>query len=176
MSSLPRIATLVALIVAGCAMHEPRDDLTLDMDDLAGWMVADTEMREFSEITNYVPAGETSEVWTELVSVQALDLDQPRLPPTPEAHAATARERLEELCPDMQFELIKQTPVEVVYAWSIVDCSGQDDQHELGRILDGPRTRFRIAVDSRQPFSEADRARWLDFLTMAHIEDSSAEP
>ena len=89
-------------------------------------------------VTEYVPAGETVENWSELITVHSII--GAAQDSTAEDFIALIRDPLLDYCPSAMWNVIRQSPDELVAEWRTIGCVGpfdSDDQYELVRVVWG---------------------------------------
>jgi hypothetical protein len=119
-------------------------------------------------IIEYVLGGETTNNWTELVTVQSFK-------GTPENTKAEnimekIKQNLKSLCPDIKFTVFYKKQNDLLYEWSITDCPRDKDQHEIARILLGKNGLHIIHyVTKKVPISPKTRQQWIKLIKAANL-------
>ena len=166
LASMASLAALLLLLTAACAT--PLETVRLDLDEGDRWVVGHAQ--DFGSgrgtIVEWIRPGDSIDDWEELVTVQFLEGS----PLSPERGVAALEEDLRRRCPDVRWEILTEALFAVTYEWSISGCEGQDDQHELARLLQGNEGLHRVAYTRKGPRLDAEtRERWLERLTAAFV-------
>lgn len=161
-------APLGALLLAACAAAPGgREALVFDLD--GGWRIGDfKEVPSTYGITEFVREGDAIGYWRELVTVQNFS-------GAPQESPEKALERLRIVhdrdCPGAsEWSVISGDAASILYEWRSRPCLGYPSLHEVARIVDGRRSRFRIAYTKRAPeMSAEERARWIAWAAKAGV-------
>jgi len=121
-----------------------RDRLGFDLDGKP-WKRVSQQGAGATTLTEFVRPDETLASWHEMLTMQTFE----RGATSPTDAQAALRARMLERCPAATWQTIRQDSASVLYEWRIAGCAGQDDQHEVARIIDSPRTRMRVAYTYR---------------------------
>ncbi len=170
--SFPSLA-LTALALASCAMAKPHhtaDQLVYRIPDHAAqhWRVAAVPNEDpNSTIVARVREGEDAARWHEMVISEThhktwggQGVEQ--------ALAALQQQREKACQKPLEWKILRQEPASIIYEGHAKACAGQEPVYEIGRIIDGTDTRFRLAVLSHDPAPATDqRAKWLTMLQEA---------
>jgi len=117
-------------------------------------------------LVEYVQVDEDIEHWTQRITIQFLE----GVRTTPEQTGAALRGQLLANCPTLTWIVLENTPDSFLYEWRTAGCPGQDDQHEVARLLRGNDGMHRVAYTVRCPrMDETRRALWLDRLSAAYV-------
>ena len=160
------ILSIIGVTLASCA-SVPLETAYVPAD-VTGWDVGYAkDVRGQGNIVEYVKAPETINNWTKLITIQFLEgyKERPR----------TVMDRLESSmrgrCPDVQWSVINETETTVLYEWKIEGCHGQDDQHEISKLLKGNDGVHRAAYAEKEAsIDTVIRQRWVDWLSKAYVE------
>jgi len=127
---------------------------------------------ESQAITEYVLEGETVENWTELVTAhQFLGLQNQV---TLKAFMEIMQKDLYKTCPSARWEIISESPEELIYAWQLTHCEGQDNQYEIARLIRGKTAVHLIRYTHKSPVLDAQRYEiWLTLLKNAELKTIS---
>ena len=171
----------------GCATAAPKTDY-LSMPPLGtGWKVARTrEQPGVQRFREFVREGETLASWSEIVSWHSLKKG-PIAPPV-ETELDDQKAFLQELCPDLVWNVVERRGNAIVYEWRIADCKpsrpaleklarGQGpfrpdpgvtlesftvDQHAIALYIEGRWTVRRIVYTMKvRELAAAKREEWI---------------
>ena len=137
------VLMLHALALSGCAAKAPQpwESVNLAFDGRQ-WSIAYEDANEHEKLVQYLPAGQSLDDWQEMVMTRGFKGVQNTTPP-PDALAAD-RKLIEKQCKDVQWNLIEDSPDDVVYEVIHRDCVERQPAHEIGRFLvpDAPFVEF----------------------------------
>lgn len=133
---------------------------------LEGWQLGWHGAVVESHTLEWVTGGETVDNWTQLFSVQRMVV------PAEIAAGQYARLLLESLrhrCGGLQSTVLDDGRDSALYEWSVAGCPGEEDQHELVRVLRTGDYVFRIAYTRKASAIAAEaREQWLSVLRQVH--------
>lgn len=170
MNALQRLA-LAALALLGPSCASSGETLFVPADS-AEWSLAHqvqpNRLLGRPGLREFVPAGESIEAWSRLLTIQNLEGDSR----APRALMDGLRERMAERCPDVAWEVLDESEDSVSYEWSIEGCGDHDDQHELARITRGNLGLYRVALTAKGNSLDPElRAAWLETIDGAFVLD-----
>ena len=134
----------------------------------SGWKVGHAnDVPGKGSITEFVRESENIQNWTQLVTIQFL-----------EKHYIDARvfmaglqQTMRNRCPDVDWKVLEETVTDVLYEWSVSDCSEAQTQHEIARLLEGNEGLHRVAyTEKSSEIDSAVRMQWIDLLKSAYVE------
>jgi hypothetical protein len=132
-----------------------------------GWKLGHGSNRAGRTIAEFIPTSESIRSWSRMFTIQFLEGE--RSPPA--AVMKVLQSQMLGRCPNTKWVIVSEDAVSVTYEWSIADCSGQADQHEVARLLKGNDGVHRIAYVRKVSQLEADeRERWLKWFADAYVE------
>ena len=100
--------------------------------DDRNWKVGNQAAEGTDMIIEYVLEEETTENWTELVTVHRFLGLQKQM--TLEQYVDNVKAELLKTCPALNWYVIGLGEEDLMYAWRIQNCAGQPDQYEITRI------------------------------------------
>jgi hypothetical protein len=163
-----RILFVTSLALGACASagRAYHDRLAFDLDGRP-WKEAYHAEVEWLSTTEFVLPGDTITDWHELVTIQTKDREKMKLPPVG-SQVADLRGKMLARCPAATWTELAADSSSVLYEWRISSCAGQDDQHELSRMFDGPHTRVRVAYTRKGgAMPDSIRTEWIERLRAA---------
>src|ERR1700694_2397816 len=145
----PALWFAVTLLCGPVAMAGDRDSLELVLDDQeqAKWEVGYSKQSGDITITEFVPKGETVKNWTKMLTIQGFRKSWGS--PSVQALAEGFKKGLAQKCQGVIWNVIENQKNEIVYEWSVENCSGVEDQHEIAKCIQGRWTQFRVAYTSK---------------------------
>lgn len=158
------LALVLAAWLAGCAtaletVHVPADN--------AGWKFASGSDRTGRTLAEFVPAGESAQRWSRLLTIQFLEGERR----SPQAVMEQLKATLQARCPDSSWTVIHQDDWSVLYEWKTAACGNQPEQHEIARLLKGNEGVHRIAyVEMVRDISAPVHRQWVLAFMNAHVE------
>jgi hypothetical protein len=125
------------------------------------WEVSSrTEGQEYL-LMEWVLQGEKAAAWTELISAQAFDKHQSKFPP-PEAAMEQLKAVMRLRCPETIWQVLERRDDSILYEWRTTPCAVQPMQHQIARIFDGVKNRYRLAYTAKVPELVPDlRQAWI---------------
>ncbi len=136
--------------------------------DARRWKVGMRKDRPEMGFSAYVPEGQTTEQWTEIVMVQFFPGQQDKA--NPDGFALSAQQTLLGQCPGTKFNVLSSTKDDIVYGWSRAACPAQPDQSEIVRVAraaDG-MVVLHYAVKNGNPPNELMEA-WIGRIRSAQL-------
>ena len=147
-----------------------RESLGFDLDGKP-WKKVSQQADRATTLTEFVRPEESLASWHEMLTMQSFERGSAGPASAADAQSAL-RARMLERCPGATWEALRQDSASVLYEWRIVGCAGQDDQHEVARIIDSPRTRMRVAYTYRGGvMPDSVREGWVKRLGEANWEN-----
>ena len=138
-----------------------------DRDFLDKWQVGHDQQFDGGVITEWVPMGETVESWSKMFT--SLNLAKTDLP-SAEDSMKLLRDRMAKRCPNVIWNVIEKNKQDILFEWRIENCSGNADQHNLQKILDGKWNQFHLMYVRKVKELPADeREQWLKGLRTSKI-------
>jgi hypothetical protein len=124
-------------------------------------------------ITEYVLEGETVENWTELVTAHHFMGLQSQV--TLKSFMEIMQKDLYRSCPSVRWEVINESPEDLIYFWQLTDCAGQDNQYEIARLILGKTAIHLVRYTHKSPVLDSRRYEiWLALLKNAELKTVSA--
>ncbi len=129
--------------------------------DKRQWKLGYQDSRANQVIAEFVLEGETVQNWTELVTAQLFI----GLRSEPRYYVEYVKKETARTCPGAKFEILREAPYDVTYAWSIRGCAAAADQAEVARVvlgLDGTHVLHYAVKTGEWP--AAERQKWQECL------------
>lgn len=144
----------------------------LEFPLLPDWDFANSQESPHQTITEFVGSGEDIDNWSRLLAVTTHGKDGS----LPDLHAYYEHVRAvrEAMCPGMtQWTIIEQTANSIIYeSRTTKACRDHPAQHELGRLLEGTDSWYRVSITLRgTELSEETRKKWIELLQVAGIKE-----
>ncbi|MBI1883558.1 MAG: hypothetical protein HYS08_05070 [Chlamydiae bacterium] len=159
---MKRLLYLLVLLVSMPPLSQAEETLQPTFDGRP-WKMGYQAHDESQNITEYVLEGETVDNWTELVTVHQFKNLQ---------NKTTLKELMERMqsdlyraCPATRWEILNETPEDIVYTWQLKNCPDDEDQYEVARLILGKSAIYLIRYTHKA--SKIDRERytvWLNLL------------
>ncbi len=134
--------------------------------DERNWKIGYQDVRNSQVIAEFVVDGENVNHWTELVTAQLFI----GLRSEPRYYVEYVKQKVLATCPSTQWQLLNQTPYDVMYAWSVKGCASAPDQSEIARVIlgvDGMHV-LHYAVKEAEMSAE-NRQKWIGCLQASQI-------
>ena len=113
-------------------------------------------------VSESVPADESFELWTRMVTIQFLEGSEA----TPHELMDRILARHSARCPELVSNLIREDELGVIYEWRIDACPAAPDQHEVARVFTGEEGLHRVAYVQKGPVMPDEvRAEWIERLS-----------
>jgi hypothetical protein len=158
---------LGTLFIAGCA-STPIEAIVTEQN-LAGWKAGNQQDlgRGKGTIVELIPVSESIDKWQHLATIQFLEGEHRTPKLLMEALEASMKTR----CPtSTDWRVISEEPHSVTYEWRIHSCTGQENQTEISRILQGYDGLHRIAYTEKgDTMSPENREFWMKVLGKAYV-------
>lgn len=136
--------------------------------DGRAWKIGYEAHNDSQAITEYVIEGETVENWTELVTRHRFLGLQNKV--TLKSFMETMQKDLYRTCPSMRWEIINESPEDLIYTWQIQDCPGQDNQYEIARLILGKEAVHLVRYTHKSPVLDPERYEvWMALLKNAAL-------
>jgi hypothetical protein len=119
-------------------------------------------------ITEWVLPGQNVKAWSELVTVQSFH----GLPATttPEQMMTNTRDRLLKVEPQAKWTVLRKTPTEAEYWWSVHGSDANADQVEVARIVKGKEALHLVRYTvKQQELDDGDPTLWLTRMRRARL-------
>ena len=146
------------------------DNLTCPLPGQDAWDLQHASHSEDarSAIVELPGKGQTVENWRELSTQQTFD--RKYYPDAPEVFMNKLKAKMQARCPNVDWRVLQQDAHSILYEWSITNCPGNEDQHEVARILSGPYSTWRAALTSKvKDLPAQERDEWIKSLSEAKI-------
>ncbi|PIK94984.1 hypothetical protein SYN60AY4M2_05955 [Synechococcus sp. 60AY4M2] len=130
--------------------------------DVGEWAFADRQVTETATLTVLIRPEASLASWREMLSVMNV-----QVPKLPRFLANNMRNNLLEYCPQTMWEFHRESEEDVLYEFRSAGCRGQVagiQEHEIGRITQGPDGPVRIAYAAKPEMTPEMRSRWLNLL------------
>lgn len=98
------------------------------------WVIGSKQKLPGGSVVAWVPEGQNVNQWQELITVQVLPFESGN---SPKKFAKQMRKDILKVCRNASWETVKESSEEVLYEWQAQNCTGQTDQVEIGRIIQG---------------------------------------
>jgi hypothetical protein len=138
---------LAVLVIAGCA-STPLEAIVTEQK-LAGWKVGSQKDlgRGRGTIVELIPASESIDQWQQLATIQFFEGEHR----TPQVVMRALETSMKTRCPtSTEWRVSGEELHSVPYEWRIHSCTGQDNQTEISRILQGNDGLHRIAYTEKE--------------------------
>ncbi|MFT0814647.1 hypothetical protein [Synechococcus sp. OH20] len=132
------------------------------IEGLGEWVFADHQVLEGLTLTLLTRPGESLSSWSEMLSVMDIHVEG-----SPRLVANRLRDDLLANCLQMTWEFHWEGEEDVLYEFRSAGCRGQAagiQEHEIGRITQGPDGPVRIAYATKPEMTPEIRSRWLNLL------------
>jgi len=160
------------LSIAGCA-STPLEAIATEQK-LAGWKVGSQQDlgRGRGTIVELIPVSESIDKWQQLGTIQFLEGENR----TPQVLMEALEASMKTRCPtSTDWQVISEEPHSVIYEWRIHSCTGQDNQTEISRILQGNDGLHRIAYTEKgDTMTPKNREYWMEVLRKAYVAKGDA--
>jgi len=122
-------------------------------------------------IVAYVPAGQSVQDWSEMVTVQALDNRETDFFPQLGATVRTLKAYMLGRCRNLNWGTVSELSDRVLYDWSIRNCPPYPDQHGVAVLRKGDSTVFRVGYTRRGSIAPwaRERRKWQAILDSVEI-------
>lgn len=142
--------------------------------DGRNWKIGYKKANSQKSFTEYVLEGETVHNWSELITVQEFAGLQERR--TSEECMEFMKEEIAKLCSQVEWNVLNKNDKDITYEWKITNCLGQDDQHEIARIISGKEGIWVVHYATKKtPVSTERRQEWIKILNSVTLLESSQE-
>jgi hypothetical protein len=140
----------------------------LDLQQPGKWAAAYRTRNPNTAQLQFVPRGETSNKWTELLTIKSF---LKTLFPTVERALEIVRRDTLAGCPTAAWNVVEQTTDAAIFELSSVGCKGSSDEYQLGRFVQGAENIYVLSY-TRKGMSLAgeERNRWIDVLEQSRVE------
>ena len=158
------VAVVLVVGLAGCAT--PLEGIYAPID-ASGWKVAYAkDVPGKGNIVERIPSGESLNNWSKMVTIQFMEGEQR----TPSVFMDGLKGQMTQRCPKVEWAVVESSNTSILYEWTIKNCPGQQDQHEVSRLLRGNDGLHRIAyVEKVSQLSKETRERWTANLKSAYL-------
>jgi len=159
------ITGLIGLI-SGCVTYVPPERLELAFD-AREWTLANHQARPGHTLTEYLLAGESRSSWSESLGAT---FSEASTGDTVDSQIARLKSQIESLCGRIAWQTLSRSPSELRYHWSISNCPGQQDQHELGIFFITAAGVHRAAyVRKTTVLADSEADYWFRVLSRARV-------
>jgi len=168
---MKRLFTYFVFLALSACASVPVEGLVTDLN-LPGWKVG--YQRDFGAglgyIREFVPAGETIDDWSKLVSIEFVEGE--RRTPLEFIHAF--HEERKKLCPATKFQVLETDRYSVTYLFNFPDCEEHEMQSELSRIYAGNDGLHRLSyAEKSEELPESTIKQWLSEFDSSYIAKGS---
>jgi tetratricopeptide (TPR) repeat protein len=131
------------------------------------WVIGNKQSAGDQKIIEYVLEGESVENWSESVTSSFAEVgDDFGVEKAVEDFVT----QLNQDCPLVEVNFIKEDPEEAVFEWEFNDCAGHEGQYEIKRISKVGRIIYELAYVKKTPgHSDEEMANWLSIIENAHV-------
>lgn len=132
-----------------------------------GWKIGFSEdIRGKGNIVEYVPTNETVQNWSKIMTIQFFEGSSME----PAVAMNRLKGKMQSRCPDVEWNIIEESKVHVLYEWSIVACVGHPSQHEISKFMKGNDGLHRFAyTEKTEKLSESSRKIWIDRVSSSFL-------
>jgi hypothetical protein len=170
--SMRKLILIGVLSIAGC-VSTPLEAIVTEQK-LAGWKVGSQQDlgRGRGTIVELIPVSESIDKWQQLGTIQFFEGENR----APQVLMEALEERMKTRCPtSTDWRVISEEPHSVTYEWRIHSCTGQDNQMEISRILQGNDGLHRIAYTEKgDAMTPENRELWMEVLRKAYVAKGDA--
>jgi hypothetical protein len=156
-----------ASLVVSCA-STPIEGIVTEQS-LVGWKAGSQGDlgRGKGTIVELVPVSESINKWQQLGTIQFLEGEHR----TPQSLMEALETTMKTRCPGAtDWRMVSAEPHSVTYEWRIQSCTGQDNQAEIARILQGNDGLHRIAYTEKgDTMKPENRELWMKVLNKAYV-------
>ncbi|MEM7314195.1 MAG: TIGR03067 domain-containing protein, partial [Planctomycetota bacterium] len=146
----------------------PTEIVRVDLDGRA-WRVNYRVNNQLVATAEHVLPNEEIQNWSELVNIQRLH-GQATTGLSLEEVVEGMMDTLKKSNPDRQFRILEQDENTIVYEWKTGGSENSVAQHEIVKLLYGPRDMHRLAyVKKCNGLSEEERTKWLGIIKSAKL-------
>jgi hypothetical protein len=179
---LPLLAVLIlVLLSSSCRGGKVRERAYLptgegEVEAIQGeWVTYTTDRGPLGEgeMRVSIPADESSDAWSRMITIQFID--GLVAPPNETMERLLADYR--DACPDLIANTVLEAEGSVLFEWSVDRCPATPDQHELVRVMQGQLGTHRVAFTKRgTPMSPEMRDAWVGRLWEAKVFQGQTKP
>ena len=126
---------------------KPERVLKVEFDDQSRWKLGYRAIDKRQSLTEYVPKGQSVREWKELYTVQRLHRLASKT--TPKKMATEIEANLRKENPDIDFQVLNDTENDVMFHWREKGSKERPAQHEIVRLVAGPKDIHRLAYGQR---------------------------
>jgi len=135
---------------------------------LSGWKIGHQEREKFtnSSIREFIPANETIQNWSKMISIQYISGRKDN----PEVFMNALKSRMEQQCKNTTWKTISKDKNSILYEWKISNCSPNSDQHEIARLFLGNDGLHRAAYTEKvKTMPNEIQKEWVNKLSNAYL-------
>jgi hypothetical protein len=169
MKNLIRIFLIIIFVSVSAQYSKAEEDIIWNIDNRLWKEGYQHKQEDGTIISEFVLPGETSENCSELVSIQRFYGQQNiKL----EEFVETLEQKFKKICPGIKWAVFNRESNTVMYEFLVKDCSGQDNQQELARIIRGKEGIWVLHYSTkRTPMSLDKRKEWINNLKSASLSE-----
>lgn len=163
----PSIGVLFFSAIIFASLSCYAEQIAVHLDDRE-WEIGYKAKDDTQGIAEFVLKGETIQNWTELVTAQTFFGLQKKAAAKDLAQAVI--KDIKSICPDAICNIIKNGSKDLLFEWEIKNCPGQEDQHEISRVISGKEGIHLVHyVTKKLPLSPEKRNEWIKLLSLAAL-------
>ena len=141
------------------------------LDDESRWKLGYRAIDRRQSLTEYIPKGQSVREWKELYTVQRLHKLASRT--TPQKMATEIEANLRKENPNIDFQMLTDTENDVMFHWREKGSKERPAQHEIVRLVSGPKDIHRLAYSRRvDQIKTADAEAWFQRIQQAKLIES----
>ena len=134
--------------------------------DKRDWKRVTQEVKNNIVVAQFLPDGERLQDWNELVTAQLYI----GLRTEPRYYAKYVQETAVATCPGTQWQIVRETPYDVMYEWGVKGCDKAPDQSRIGRVILGTDGLHILEYAIKLGEMPADdREKWIGCLEASQI-------
>ena len=164
-----------AALPAGTAPEAPAGNAPVDISklerpvivfDQRDWKLDYQDVRNNQVIAEFVLPGQSVKDWTELVTAQLFV----GLRTEPRYFVKYVKEKTAKTCAGTKWQVVRETPYDITYEWSVKNCSNVPDQSEIARVVLGADGLHVLHYAIKMGEMPADnREKWIGCLEASQI-------
>lgn len=130
------------------------------------WKFASGSDRPGRTVAEFIPPNEVISNWSRILTIQFFEGDRE----SPAQVMGNLHRILQSTCPDVKWDVLSGSDTSITYRWSVVKCSGQDDQIEIARLLRGNDGIHRIAYARKGThLAPGEGEDWVEVFSKAYV-------
>jgi hypothetical protein len=141
--------------------------------DKRDWKLVSQNVKNQVVLAQFLPDGDTLQDWSELVTAQLYI----GLRTEPRYYVQYVKEKTAATCPGVKWQVLRETPYDVTYEWSVKSCSNIPDQSEIARVILGTDGLHILRYSMKIGEMPADnREKWIGCLEASQIVKPEVKP